>query len=88
MSFDLQNEKIQMEKDGKIVDCDVLFAFDCTETNKSYVGYSDNSFTNGRKNIYISSYNPLSEELKLEDITDKKELDMVNEVLMKLDQEC
>ena len=88
MSFDLQNEKIQMEKDGKIVDCDVLFAFDCIETNKSYVGYSDNSFTGGRKNIYISSYNPSSEEFKLEDITDKKELDMVNEVLMKLDQEC
>ena len=87
MNLDLKNEKIKLEKDGKEVDCDILFTFDCEANKKSYVGYTDHSITNGRKNIYVSSFNPLSEVLELEDITDKKELDMVNDVLMKLDQE-
>ena len=28
MEFDINNEKIQIEKNGEIVDCDVLFTFD------------------------------------------------------------
>ena len=87
MNLDLEKDKIQLEKDGKTVDCDILFTFDCEQNKKSYVGYSDNSYTNGRKNIYVSSYNPLSVELELEDITDNREQNMINEVLMTLDQE-
>ena len=87
MNLDLKKDKIQLEKDGETVDCDILFTFDCEETNKSYVGYSDNSYTKGRKNIYVSSFNPLSVELELEDITDRKEQEMINKVLMTLDQE-
>lgn len=87
MNLDLEKDKIQLEKDGKTVDCDLLFTFDCEQNKKSYVGYSDNSYTNGRKNIYVSSYNPLSVELELEDITDNREQNMINEVLMTLDQE-
>ena len=85
MNLDLENEKIKLEKDGKEVECDILFSFDCEANKKSYIGYTDHSVTNNRKNIYVSSYNPLSEQIELEDITDKKELDMVNDVLMKLD---
>lgn len=84
---ELENEKIQVEKDGKIVDCDVLFTFDCEDNLKSYIGYTDNSIgQNGRKNIYVSSYNPLGLELKLEDITDERELAMINDVLTSFDQ--
>ena len=54
MEFDINDEKIQIEKNGKIVDCDVLFTFDSEDTMKSYIGYTDHSFgSNGRKNIFV-----------------------------------
>ena len=88
MEFDMENDKIQIEKNGEVVDCDILFTFDCEDNLKSYVGYTDHSIgQNGRKNIYVSSYNPLGLKLELEDITDEKELEMVNDVLMKFDSE-
>ena len=87
MDFDIDQEKIKLEKDGKIVECDILFAFDSDDTNKSYIGYTDHSVAkNGRKNIYVSSYNPLKPEIELENITDEKELKMIHEVLRKLDE--
>lgn len=88
MELDLENEKIQLEKDGKIVDCDILFTFDSKETLKSYIGYTDHSIaSNGRKNIYVSSFNPLQAKLELNDITDEKELQMISEVLAQFDEE-
>lgn len=88
MEFELENEKILLEKDGRTVECDVLFTFDSEDTMKSYVGYTDHSIaSNGRKNIYVSSFNPLQSKMKLEDITDERELQMVNETLMRLDEE-
>ena len=64
MKFDLETDKITIEKDGKEIDCDILFTFDCDETKKSYVGYSDNTIgEDGRKTIYVSSYNPENEEI-------------------------
>ena len=88
MGFDFENEKIQLEKDGKTVECDVLFTFESEDTMKSYVGYTDHSVSsNGRKNIYVSSFDPFGAKLELHDITDEKELKMVSEVLMKFDEE-
>ena len=88
MEFDIENEKVLMEKDGRTVECDVLFTFDCEDTLKSYVGYTDNDIaSNGRKNIYVSSYSPLGSVVALESITDKIELDMINDVLQQIDRE-
>ena len=36
---------------------------------------------------YISAYNPFNPEDVLEDITDEKELEMVNDVLVQIDEE-
>lgn len=89
MGFDINKEKIHLNKNGRDVTCDVLFTFDCSNTNKSYVGYTDHSVgSNGRKNIYVSSFNPFNINMVLEDVTDKRELDMVNEVLQQLDAEA
>ena len=89
MDFDLENDKITIEKEGQEVECDILSTFDCDETKKSYVGYSDNTLApNGRKTIYVSSYNPVNNEIKLEDINDPKELEMVQEVLSEIDKEA
>ena len=32
--FDIDNEKIQIEKDGKLIDCDILFTFHSEDTMK------------------------------------------------------
>ncbi len=88
MDFDIDNEKLTIEKDGKLVTYDVLFTFDSEDTMKAYVGYTDHSIgTNGRKNIFVSSYDPLKPIMKLEDITDEAELQMVNDVLVQIDEE-
>ena len=88
MEFDINNEKIQIEKNGKTIDCDVLFTFDSEDTMKSYIGYTDHSFgSNDRKNIFVSAYNPLKAKIELEDITDERELKMVSEVLNQIDKE-
>ena len=85
--FDQEGEKITMIKDGKEVECNVLFTFDSDDTMKSYVGFTDNTIaTNGRKNIYVQSFDPLAPEIKLEDVTDEKELEMVNDVLIQIDE--
>lgn len=82
-------DKIKIEKNGEKVDCEVLFTFDSEDTLKSYIGYTDNSIApNGRKNIYVSSYNPFDPEIKLEDITDERELEMINDVLKQIDEEA
>lgn len=83
-----QNQKITIEKNGKEMECDVLFTFDSEDTLKTYIGYTDNTIaSNGRKNIYISAYNPFNPDDALEDITDERELEMVNDVLMQIDEE-
>lgn len=88
MNFDMENEKVYMSKDDKTVECDVIFTFDSEDTMKSYVGYTDNTFAkNGRKNIYVSSFNPLNPKAELEDITDPLELQMINDVLVQLDED-
>ncbi len=89
MNRNIENEKIQLEKDGKMVDCDILFTFDSEDTMKSYVGYTDHTVApNGRKNIYVSAYNPLNTNMQLENITDQKELAMIYEVLRQFDEEA
>ena len=89
MELDLENDKVIMEKDGVEINCDILFTFDSDDTKKSYVGYTDNKIAaNGRKTIYVSAYNPLSGKQELENITDPKELEMVQEVLGKIDSEA
>ena len=84
----MENEKIIIEKHGKQVECDILFTFDSEDTGKVYVGYSDHSIaSNGRKNVYVSSYDPIMGINSLEDITDERELAMVRQVLAQIDKE-
>ncbi len=79
---------ITIMKDGKEVECEVLFTFENEELNKQYIGYTDHSIgENGRKNIYVSSWNPVLGTDKLEDITTQEELDMVRDVLNQIADE-
>lgn len=88
MVFDMENDKITFEHDGKVVEGEVLFTFDSEDIMKSYVGYTDHSIaSNGRKNIFVSSYDPFSPKAELQNITDERELAMINDVLEKIDAE-
>lgn len=84
----MDNEKILIEKDGEEVSCDVLFTFDSPDTNKAYIGYTDHSVaSNGRKNIYISSFDPVLGPGHLEEITDESELEMIQDVLIEIERQ-
>lgn len=79
---------ITIMKDGKEVECEVLFTFENDELKKQYIGYTDHSIgENGRKNIYVSSWDPILGTDKLEDITTQEELDMVKDVLEQIADE-
>ncbi len=80
-------EKVILEKNNEEVECDVLFTFDCEDTMRSYVGYTDHSMgKNGRKNIYVSSYSPFDKKQELVNVTDERELAMIAEVLEEIDE--
>ena len=50
------------------------------------IAFTDDSIApNGRKNIFVQAYNPFAPEIKLENITDEKELEMINEILYEID---
>ena len=84
----MDNEKIVISKNGQEVECDVLFTFDSEDTGKAYIGYTDNSIgTNGRKNIYVSAFDPILGYGSLEDITTEEELAMVRDVLEEIDSQ-
>lgn len=74
--------KLVIEKNGTEVECEILFTFENEELRKQYVGYTDHSIgENGRKNIYVSAYDPIIGFGKLEDITTHEELEMIQNVL-------
>ena len=76
----MEDEKIIIEKDGKEVECEIVFTFDSPDTGKTYIGYTDHSIAkDGKKTIYVSSYDPILGTGTLEDITDEKEIQMVEE---------
>lgn len=88
MNLDIENEKVIIKKDKQDIECRVLFTFSSTDTMKLYIGYTDDSIgSNGRKNIYVSNYSPFSLENKLENVTESKELEMINKVLERIDYE-
>lgn len=84
----MEQEKIVINKNGQEVECDVLFTFDCEDTGKAYIGYTDNSIaSNGRKNIYVSAFDPVLGTGSLEDIKSEEELAMVRDVLEEIDRQ-
>lgn len=82
-----ENDLLVIEKDNEKVECKILFTFECPETGKNYIGYTDNSLKDDeRKRIYISSYDPICGLGKLEDVTSKEELDLVRNILTLIDE--
>ena len=77
-----------MDENGKEIDCEVLFTFESTETNKNYIVYTDDSVDEeGNTRVYASIYNPGEEQLKLSPIETDKEWKIIETVLEELQAE-
>lgn len=82
MEFDINKDKIQIEKDGKIVDCDIYLTFDIEELSRSYIVYTDHSIgSNGAKNLYYGFIDMLNPDLGLQEVTEEKEINTIKHVL-------
>ena len=78
----LLEDKLTIVKDGKEVECEVVFDFTCNENGRNYVAFTDHSTDEyGNENIYVKSYDPYAEKVVMEDITTDAEWNMVSEVL-------
>ena len=78
----MDQEKIIIEKEGKEVECDILFTFTCEDTGKGYVGFTDHSKNEkSEENIYTASYYPEKGYDVLEEIYTEEEKEMVKEVI-------
>lgn len=77
-----------LDENGKEIECEVLFTFESTETNKNYIVYTDDSTDNeGNTRVYASIYNPKEENLKLSPIETEKEWKIIETVLNELQTE-
>ena len=78
----VDDEKIEVKINGEKKECDVLFTYVSDETGKAYIGYTDHSKTDGKMNIYCSSYDPIfGSDKELKEITDPEELELMNEII-------
>lgn len=69
-------------EDGTIVECDILAAFDCEETGKNYIIYTDNELDeNGFTKLYASIWDDSGDIAKLLEIENEEEWQMVDELL-------
>lgn len=77
-----ENVFVVTDKDGKEVECEVLFTFESEETNKNYIVYTDNSIDEeGNIRVFASIYNPEDENTKLIPIETEREWKIVETVL-------
>lgn len=69
-----------LDENKNLIECEILFTFDCAALGKSYLAYKCNK-EGKEKEILVANYDPNSELNKLEPVTDQKELMMVYDVL-------
>ncbi|MBQ3528243.1 MAG: DUF1292 domain-containing protein [Clostridia bacterium] len=69
-------------EDGSEVECDILASFDCEDTGKSYIIYTDNELDeNGNTQLFASVWDDSGEIPKLLEIESEEEWQMVDELL-------
>lgn len=71
-----------VDNEGNVRECDVLMTFECSETHKSYMVYTDNTKDDeGHTCVYASIYSVVDGEVKLSGIETDKEWEMIEGVL-------
>lgn len=77
-----------VDKDGKEVECEVLFTFESDETKKNYIVYTDNSKDEeGNVKVYASIYNPNRENTELMPIETDREWKVIETILDTIQEE-
>ncbi|MBQ3021090.1 MAG: DUF1292 domain-containing protein [Bacilli bacterium] len=70
----MDNKILIKNQNGESIECDVLFTFDSTETNKSYIVYTDNTKDElGNTKVYANTYDAYSESGSLGQIETDEE---------------
>lgn len=74
-------------KNGKELECDVLFTFDSDEFKKSYIVFTDNTLDeNGNIKVYANTYDPKGEDVSLGVIESEKEWKVIENLLASLEE--
>ncbi len=75
------------DKDGKVVEYEILFTFDSEETSKSYIVFTDNSYDeDGNIITYAATYAKDGETLELNDIETDKEWNLIESLLASIEE--
>ena len=72
------------DKDGKDQVFYKLILFESSITNKSYIIYTDNTYTDNTLNLYGSILNIDGEELKLQEAKDEIDIQEINKAIIKV----
>ena len=79
VGVDMNNTFTMITKDGEI-EYEILATFKMEKTNKNYLVYTDNTYSDGKLNIYAAT---IADEENLKDIETDEEWAMVEKVLSK-----
>jgi len=86
--MDKKNKFTVIDKDGKEVECEVLFTFESEETEKNYIVYTDNTKDiNGNVRVFASIYDPSREDSELMPIKSNKEWKIIETILESIQEE-
>ena len=78
-----------VNKEGKEVDCEVLFTFESEETKKNYIVYTDNTEDDkGNTRVYASIYNPNDERGELLPIETDREWKIIETILNSIQEKA
>ena len=77
-----KNGKINItDKDGNIIECDILFTFDSEETKKSYIVYTNNEKDElGNLKVYANIYDPYNDNGILEVVETEEEWAIIEQI--------
>ena len=78
-----------VNKEGKEVDCEVLFTFESEETKKNYIVYTDNTEDDeGNTRVYASIYNPNDERGELLSSETDREWKIIETILNSIQEKA
>ena len=81
----MNQDKLEVIIDGQNAICDIYFTLMCNENRRGYIAYTDHSKDeNGKEKIYVSYYDSNVGPTELFEITDPRELELINNVIEKV----
>lgn len=84
LDFNLDEEQIIAlpGENGEDVEYDVVLTFDCEETGKHYIVFTDNTYDSaGNTKVFVNTYEDNDEDVELFNVETEEEWDMVSEAM-------